>query len=246
MKKRTMLLFPLLLILCCSMFVGANAFTVTTFNNSQVYNRRAAKEYVANHITKAQCDADPNYFYFVGADCTNFVSNVLRAGGITFKQGLPTYAHNWYYWGLNDRSGTWASAHLFRQHFGVVNDVGYKRSYQMRKYSPVEIMVKYPFSGVWLTNWNNFNDLFDNIGVGDVVQYTRVSNGQTYHSQIMQRKSQGEEGPNIKKLSMGQHSYDEWWNIRDYLRERCYTSDGTPTCWITVIRLNSSTPWTYN
>lgn len=249
-----MLLFPLLLILCCSLFAGASAFTVYTFNNSQVYNRHAAKEYIETHLVETQYNADPNYHYFPydpltdsGGDCTNFASHVLRAGGIPFKQGLPIYLHNWYYYSVGNRSGTWTSAHNFRSHFGVVNGEGYKRSYQMRKYSPSEIWYK-GFLGIWMTNWDNWDNLFNNIGVGDIVQYTFVDNGKTTHSQIVHRKSQGEEGGTIKRISMAQHTDDEWWSLRNFIRTKCFTTStsDTPLRWITVIRLNSSTPWTFD
>lgn len=84
--------------------------------------------------------------------------------------------------------------------------------------------------------------MFSNIGAGDVVQYAHFKNGETYHSQIVHRKSTGEEGTNTRKVSVAQHISNGWNNLRTYINALA-NPNGNDLAWVTVIRLNSSTTW---
>ena len=46
-------------------------------------------------------------------DCANFVSQCLRAGGVTFW----TNNNPWYYYSVNNRSSSWAGAKQFKEHW---------------------------------------------------------------------------------------------------------------------------------
>lgn len=74
------------------------------------YNRKLAYEY-AKKWAFLRNDRYYN-FDFVGGDCTNFVSQVLYAGGckMNYKKWF-----GWYYKNVNDRSASWTSVeYLYR------------------------------------------------------------------------------------------------------------------------------------
>jgi len=236
MKKK---IFSFLLVLV--MMIGipttaANGYTVTTYNNGfSSYNRTAAREYAAKWVNSYNTSSYAD-FTSLGGDCTNFVSQCIRAGEITFTSRVssPTYNHWYYYnstWGTG-RTSSWTSAHEFRKHFAAVNGTGAKRSYQFRKYSAYELAYD---DAAW-------KNLFNNIGAGDVVQYTSISSGETLHSQIVHRKSQNESYTGEYKVSMAQHTLNGWKNLRDYARNYA-SSNGSSTRWVTVTRFNASTTW---
>ena len=231
-------ILALVLLLFGTFITNVYAYSERTYDNGHnSYNRQAAKTYIEKWVD----GYNPAYANFTadGGDCTNFVSQVLRAGGIAFtsRSNSPTNSHWYYYdssWGMG-RTSTWTHAHYFREHFGDVNDSGLKRSYQMRVYEPTEIY------NASLTNSSSawFN-LYNNIGVGDVVQYTSTSSWQTYHGQVVQRKSVGEEQANLPKLSMAQHTSNSYQNLRTYIRALA-NPQGEDLAIVTVIRLKSST-----
>ncbi|SER48301.1 Putative amidase domain-containing protein [Gracilibacillus ureilyticus] len=72
------------------------------------YDRRAAVQYAERWWN----DANPNYRYFEVNDCTNYISQCLRAGGIPMT-GAPDRSIGWWYSG-NSWSYSWSVAHSFR------------------------------------------------------------------------------------------------------------------------------------
>ncbi len=66
------------------------------------YNRDAAVAYAR----KWAMSRNPNYYDFdkLGGDCTNFVSQCIRAGGGVMN---PTPTFGWYYYNANNRSPSW-------------------------------------------------------------------------------------------------------------------------------------------
>lgn len=222
--------FTFLLIFSLStILTSALAVSYTTYGNSQTYDRIGAKNYAAKWVN----GYNPNFHNFTpdGGDCTNFVSQAIRQGGITFtSRSLNPLAGHWYYYNKNvgwGRSRSWTHAHWFRQHFGDVNGGGAKRSYQMRKYDMVELLNNY-------TEWKN---LFNSIGAGDIIQYSYKSNGETFHSQFVHRLSTNEDG---LKVSVAQHTDNGWENLWKFMNRR--RNEGKQR-WITVIRLNVYRPW---
>lgn len=72
-----------------------------------MYDRNAAVEYAHRYAY----GRNPKYYNFdgIGGDCTNFVSQVLAAGG-----AQQNYSPNgWYYNSLNDRAPSWTGVNEF-------------------------------------------------------------------------------------------------------------------------------------
>lgn len=63
---------------------------------------------------------NPNsaYRYFVGADCTNFVSQIYDAGGIPMNYTGNLTSGWWYY--VNNCSNSWSVADTFCRYFGII------------------------------------------------------------------------------------------------------------------------------
>lgn len=55
------------------------------------------------------------YFKNNGGDCTNFVSNALKAGNWRQVSTNTNPAKNWYYNSLSSRSSSWAGVNPFRE-----------------------------------------------------------------------------------------------------------------------------------
>lgn len=73
-----------------------------------VYDRSAAVRY-AEHWWN---DANPAYQFFEVNDCTNFISQCLRAGGAPMR-GFPNRSVGWWYQS-DDWSFSWSVSHAFR------------------------------------------------------------------------------------------------------------------------------------
>lgn len=74
------------------------------------YNRKLAYLYAK----KWSLDRNPIYYDFdgIGGDCTNFVSQVIHAGGCPMNYDKFS---GWYYNNLSDRSPSWTSVNLLRE-----------------------------------------------------------------------------------------------------------------------------------
>ncbi|MGG7142662.1 amidase domain-containing protein [Clostridium nigeriense] len=133
------------------------------------YNREKAREYALKWATSS----NKEYYNFIndGGDCTNFVSQVLRAGGLDFvgSKANATSIKSWFYYSSNlpNRTSTWTAANPFNLHFGKE----YKRAYDYREYK-IEDALK---------NWDN---IYSSIYIGDIVQYSRPNNI-AFHSQAI-------------------------------------------------------------
>lgn len=57
-------------------------------------------------------------------------------------------------------------------------------------------------------------DIWEYLEPGDIIQYVRTSDWATYHSQAVHRTSYENRE---YKVSVGQHTVDEWKNLRDYV-----------------------------
>lgn len=133
------------------------------------YSRELAREYALKWATSHNKD----YYNYIndGGDCTNFVSQVLRAGGMDFigNKKNATSINSWFYYSadLPNRTATWTSAKAFNLHFGKE----FKRAYKYREYTIDDA----------LRNWNN---IYSSIYIGDIVQYSRPNNI-AFHSQAI-------------------------------------------------------------
>lgn len=141
---------------------------ISDMKNSN-YNREKAREYALKWATSS----NKEYYDFIndGGDCTNFVSQVLRAGGVEFvgSKANATSIKSWFYYSSNlpNRSSTWTAANPFNLHFGKE----YKRAHEYREYK-IEDALK---------NWDN---IYSSIYIGDIVQYSRPNNI-AFHSQAI-------------------------------------------------------------
>ncbi len=83
------------------------------------YNRNAAEQY-ADLWTCNDCVEPHNdfYRYYAGADCTNYASQVLHAGGYPYREGADDIWHWWFTqfpWKRN--SSTWSNTPAMNQYF---------------------------------------------------------------------------------------------------------------------------------
>lgn len=133
------------------------------------YNRKAAREYALKWAESSNA----SYYNYIneGGDCTNFVSQVLREGGMEFwgSKKNATDIGSWFYYSQNipNRTSTWTGANPFNQHFGKVH----KRAYKYREYTVRDAI-------------NNFEEISRGIYEGDIVQYSRPNNI-AFHSQAI-------------------------------------------------------------
>jgi hypothetical protein len=144
------------------------------------YNRAKAKVYAEQFAEK------PNilqYPYYKGNDCTNFVSQVLKAGGIKEVGDMWDSYGSWFCRtidssnkGLKNVSITWRAARYFRKHWGNDNGIGINRSIIFEEIKVIESLT-------------DFSYIYNRLEVGDVIQYIDFSKGNyPYHSQVIHRK----------------------------------------------------------
>ena len=168
-------MFKKVLVIYSFMIISFIIFTKIVFANStylyknENYNREKAREYALKWATSS----NKEYYNFIndGGDCTNFVSQVLKAGGIEFVGSKinATNTNSWFYYSANlpNRSSTWTAANPFSLHFGKEH----KRAYKYREYNIKEALI-------------NFNEIYKTIYIGDIVQYSRPNNI-VFHSQAI-------------------------------------------------------------
>ncbi|WP_017415109.1 amidase domain-containing protein [Clostridium tunisiense] len=143
-----------------------------------VYNRSAAKAYAEAY---AESPNIKEYPLFKEDDCTNFISQVLKAGGMIMKGRDYTNFNHWFCYtkdvkNLSKISLTWRSARYFRKYWGNENGVGRNAAREYR-----ELIV--------LDALTNFQDLYDYLEIGDVIQYgDPKKNNYPYHSQVIHAK----------------------------------------------------------
>ena len=164
------ILISMLLVFTLIIFkVSIDIKAIELENKNSNYNRELAREYAI----KWAMSANKKYYNYIndGGDCTNFVSQVLRAGGMEFigTKKNATSIKSWFYYSsdLPNRTSTWTSANAFNLHFGKEG----KRVYKYREYK-IEDALK-----IW-------DEIYPSIYVGDIVQYSRPNNI-AFHSQAI-------------------------------------------------------------
>lgn len=195
-------------------------YTISCINGYQVlgnanssYNRLNAASYAIRH------HANPNPAYPVyNADCTNFVSQAVYAGGMPMRKGGDTDQY-WYFTSRSDRSPSWTGADKFLRHWTKVRQSRfsfYGRAYSVRVYSKHYIL-------------HNKSALYDFISIGDTVHYLNTPDSTATHSQIFTNKISVN---NIETCSHSDGFYKGNWF--DYV-------EGQPdTSWIVVVKLSSN------
>ncbi|WP_207750660.1 amidase domain-containing protein [Anaeromonas gelatinilytica] len=83
------------------------------------YNRQKVVEYAKRWAF----DRNPKYYNFdkLGGDCTNFISQVIHAGGCPMNYTKWT---GWYYSDTNNRAPSWTSANYLRKFLLNNQDTG--------------------------------------------------------------------------------------------------------------------------
>lgn len=140
------------------------------------YNREAAKEYAQ---TYAEAPNTKEYPLFKDNDCTNFICQVLIAGGMTMRGYDYSKYSEWFCYTKNSSilkkcSLTWRSAEYFRLYWGHDDNMGFSMAKEYREFTVEEAI-------------ENFDELYEYIMVGDVIQYAD-SNRKPYHTQVITSK----------------------------------------------------------
>lgn len=201
MKKDLRLRFIILIIIFI-FITNLNVSANYMFNENKNYNREKAADYAKTWATTE----NPAYHNYVneGGDCTNFVSQVLRAGGINFvgNRASATSIKSWFYYSANlpNRTPTWTAAQPFSLHFGK----GSKRVYEFKEYSVLDAL-------------NNWDEIYMDLSLGDIVQYAR-QNKIAFHSQAITSKfNDSEETIYICQHSNTMENFRADVNLRYYL-----------------------------
>lgn len=167
--KRKHSLFIVIVLILVLFSVSLDVKSLSNKIKNDNYNRELAREYAIKWATSS----NSKYYNYVneGGDCTNFVSQVLRAGGLEFvgSKSNATSIKSWFYYSPNlpNRSSTWTAAQPFHLHFGEE----YKRAHSYKEYKIIDALI-------------NWNEIYMNLLPGDIVQYSRPNNI-TFHSQAI-------------------------------------------------------------
>lgn len=168
MKKRRRIFFIVLIV---SLLFTSVAYADFSGNSvDYTFSRSDAVDYMIDYYTYPY-NNDYIDFTNYGGDCTNYASQVMHAGGISFTStsNNPTYEH-WYYDGW-DSTPSWILADQFRKHFGDINGTGEKRAKGMTTYTVSNALAN--FTSIWLFNMP-----------GDVISHGHNLSS-SYHSQII-------------------------------------------------------------
>lgn len=159
------------------------------------YNRALAKNYAEKY---AENPNTARYPFFTGADCANFISQVLKEGGMPFTGISWESFSSWFCYTANVSeltkiSLTWRVARYFRRHWGNENGIGRNRAFSYTEMTVREAI-------------EDFNKLYSYLLEGDVIQYgDPKNNGLPYHTQVIHNRVFN---PDIKRndLFMAQHT----------------------------------------
>jgi hypothetical protein len=130
----------------------------------------------------------------------------------TTNSGYSSY-YSWYYDSGGTGSLTWVNAHAFRQHWAAINGVGHFRAWAYYKYS------------VSQANGTNWATLCSVLKKGDIIQYTRNSDGITHHTKIVPYVSND-------TIIVAQHgAQNNTTELKTYLQQRI--NNGLGSEWLT-------------
>lgn len=140
------------------------------------YNREAAIAYAQ---TYAEAPNTKEYPLYKDNDCTNFICQALIAGGMKMVGADYEKETAWFCYtrepsNLRKCSLTWRSAEYFRVYWGYNGDMGKGMAKVYKEYTVEEAIER-------------FDELYEYLMVGDVVQYAderRIP----YHTQIITSK----------------------------------------------------------
>ena len=159
------------------------------------YDRVSAKHYVEIY---AEASNISDYPIFIENDCTNFISQALAAGGMIMEGQDYRLKNSWFCYtkdagNLNRVSLSWRSARYFRRYWGNEDGFGYNKAKLYK-----EVTVQEAFE--------NFEELYKFLEIGDVVQYGDPNNkNYPYHTQMIHAKEYNLVS-NRNDLFVAQHS----------------------------------------
>lgn len=142
------------------------------------YDRNLAKEYAEKYALTPNTQEYP---YIETNDCANFISQVLKAGGMEEVGSKWDKIESWFCNTKNDKdlhniSITWRAARYFRRHWGNENGLGSNRAAAYTTITAQQAL-------------DNFHRLFSLLNVGDVIQYGDPNKGgHPYHTQVIHDK----------------------------------------------------------
>lgn len=153
----------------------------TNFNryNSMVYQ----DQYYSSH--------NPNYEYIENANCTNWASQTVLAGGMSQISSYSIFSkdsdiRNWYYQPKNTifdkRCKTFVRADYFRQHWGV--DI-YGQGNNRAAYTMITTIKD------WYNNWDKFGA---KCNTGDILQMYYPGEVEPHHSMVVFYTDMDEDG----------------------------------------------------
>lgn len=166
---------------------------IIDYKNSN-YDRNKAKIYAEKYALNPNVSEYP---YFKENDCVNFISQVLKYGGIkelgwSFDKIDSWFCHTKNVNNLKKISLTWRVSGYFRRYFGNENGFGENKAAVYTSITVKEAI-------------ENFDRLYTLLDIGDVVQYGRHDSKIPYHTQVIHDKGYNWQ---IKKydLFMAQHT----------------------------------------
>ncbi|MEG1256282.1 amidase domain-containing protein [Clostridium sp.] len=164
-----------------------------TSRSNYVYNRTLAKAYAEAY---AESPNLKEYPLFKENDCTNFISQVLVAGGMKMEGTDYRKVTDWFCYtkdamALRKVSLTWRGSQYFRMYWGNKNGEGNNMANEYRELTVEEAIAK-------------FDELYKYLMIGDVIQYAD-SNQNVYHSQVIHSK-EFNVSLNMYDIFIAQHS----------------------------------------
>ncbi len=210
----------IVLILISAMFVflsfSLNVYAIALSNTQ--FDRYKALEYMGEYTI------DPNPAYeTLPADCTNFASQVLYAGGmeeVRVNGGIYDNDYNWYYESnyipvLRPRCNTWVGAMSFQRHWAKdKNGFGFERGYNHFTLTVNECIQYY-------------TDLCLELAPGDIIQ-TIDDDGYPGHTMVVYWITffGGVEGDFIADITYSQHTNNKYASLIDYLAMKYNNQEG--------------------
>ena len=194
-KLSLVLIISSILIFTFTSIAYSGDYTSSDPNKNSFFNRGNAYYYAWEWWD----DYNTQQYYNAGVDCTNFVSQVLVAGG------MPTCSIAYYadINGWQPHSGTWENAHYFRQYWGNVNNVGNNKAYSYKIFTKTTALADF------------YNNFYLPLYPGDMIQYGDT-NGTTQHSQVIFNYD------SYGNISVAQHTSNNIYDLEDYINATSY------------------------
>lgn len=200
----------------CTLKVLLSNGTSGTAATNSGYSRTNAQNYLSQYWQT------PNSAYpTFSQDCANFVSQALKAGGMTMlgNSSSRDAASSWFLTlpfvqSTTHYSATWTGANPFTTHWGTNSmGSGYQRAYECKYYIGQDLS-------------DHFSSITSSLKVGDIVQFTQMSNTARSHTLMVYSKNDGD-------VQLAAHTFNT--KSRSLFEE----ADNAPTKIFVLIRVKS-------